>query len=644
MTSQHNFESLMAQQLKLEVDMWRVKGAKYHRGRHYMEALICFDQGLRANNGKSDVDGASLHCCKAACYLRLQDWQNTIAEASLCLIVVPGDTIALYRRCVALEQSGRIPEAIQHAKDLLPNAMEQPEMEATLKRLEEKLEDPAAAAAKFAETECTRCLEPMSTARCVVPHLRDCRVRLRCTKTAEEQVLTTCRCTACNAVFIIDENDVVTGGLRRCFDDWQHRATPVNESDKRVRIKAEAKAEAKAEVEVEAEVEAEAEAEAEAEVVEAEAEAEVVAEAVAEAKAAMAEAVATMAEAEEAVAAMAKSVAAMGEAPECTRCCQLWSKTGKCLVPHPFDVSQVGVKCHACKTDMTKSENEWCYRGRHTLAPIDPNLDTRVVNKSVLSLHYQQLAPQGQELQDLIDEALCTPAKRARIEKLSIRGNIGCDYVLRHLLINLTELELTCGHLHGIFLNETLTPNLAIVDIHECRPFDDSVDKMEFEVSLPKLEEFSMYKCEPKNGCDDLNRMIAKAHKLVEFDTYRMCARGQLVFTSSIHLKKIDLHKANSLESVIIWAPKLENLCLDTTSVQNVTILKDHPLGKDRDQDLLLPIDHQDSKFECTTYYATIGTAALKSLKECERANLYTDIDNIDDDELEEFDGDGESD
>ena len=217
---------------QLKVDAWAVAGATYYRGRQYIESLSCFNQGLTANNGESDADRASLHCCKAACYLRLQDWQNAIAEASLSLSVTPDtNQIALIRRCAGLEQAGRIPEAIQDVKDLLQivekyqECFNIPEMESILKTLEEKLEDPAAAAAKLAKTECARCGDMMSTARCLVPH-QAC-VRLSTTiqnitsKTSRVQ-LTTCRCTDCNAVFLIDENNVVKAGLRYCYDDWMH--------------------------------------------------------------------------------------------------------------------------------------------------------------------------------------------------------------------------------------------------------------------------------------------------------------------------------------------------------------------------------------------------------------------------------------
>ena len=65
-------------------------------------------------------------------------------------------------------------------------------------------------------------------------------------------------------------------------------------------------------------------------------------------------------------------------------------------------------------------------------------------------------------------------------------------------------------------------------------------------------------------GPDDdswINPMLECAKQLEAFETYKLGAQGCLKFASNF-LTKINLHRAECLDSLVIYAPRLEKLSL----------------------------------------------------------------------------------
>uniref|UniRef100_A0A8C5M398 Unc-45 myosin chaperone A n=1 Tax=Leptobrachium leishanense TaxID=445787 RepID=A0A8C5M398_9ANUR len=88
----------------------REEGNKHFKSADYKQALSCY---TRAINLPTDKNGAAiLYRNRAACYLKLEDYPSAEADASKAIEMDGGDVKALFRRSQALENLGRIDQAL----------------------------------------------------------------------------------------------------------------------------------------------------------------------------------------------------------------------------------------------------------------------------------------------------------------------------------------------------------------------------------------------------------------------------------------------------------------------------------------------------------------------------------------------------
>ena len=304
----------------------------------------------------------------------------------------------------------------------------------------------------------------------------------------------------------------------------------------------------------------------------------------------------------------------------------------KCQVPHPFflqpgeygwEAKEETLYCHACSTRLVRKNekgadglihteytegDEWCYVGPHSSKPI-PEDDRRIRTKKIVYLCIEQVGyEEGDDFQDLVNHEL-SAEKQADIESLDIMGPTDFPTDFSYRMINLTKLKLTCVALEKLILTPYLTPHLVIVELLECGD-----DKIEFDVKLPKLEEFSLTKVEPENGCADLNRMIAAAPHLRDFELVKMNGPGELVITSSNYLKNLDLRGIDGVNNVTIYAPNLKCLSFDGSKYLEKIVLQEcHSTLSEK-----LPIGHVATMFDCYGNYSSIRTRNW--LRDCPRA------------------------
>lgn len=278
----------------------------------------------------------------------------------------------------------------------------------------------------------------------------------------------------------------------------------------------------------------------------------------------------------------------------CTRCLEMITdenvRSG-CRIPHPTHLlndmgsmmsssgSKWNFECGACGSYFVKAGPDfnardtacitegpkYCYTGPHTIQPISSK-DHRRIQKDILVLEAKSNAMQAQ-----ID---AIPSSMANVRILTIQS-IGCydDKLKFQLEIPMPQLEvlqLTDVCFTKLTLNEELTPNLRSISMQNME------DDCEISILLPKLKELEMqYYC----GEEDrwMHDMLAEARDLESFNSYKLQRVGALNFASD-QLHYIRLHRADCLQEVSVYAPRLVELNLQACyDIEEIHILDAHP-------------------------------------------------------------------
>ncbi|XP_005094603.1 protein unc-45 homolog B isoform X2 [Aplysia californica] len=96
----------------------REQGNEHFKASRYEDALSCYKEALDTGNMK-DLEKAVVYKNKAACFLKLGKNQEAIDDASSSLELAPNDPKALFRRCQAYENVGKVEEAFKDAALLI---------------------------------------------------------------------------------------------------------------------------------------------------------------------------------------------------------------------------------------------------------------------------------------------------------------------------------------------------------------------------------------------------------------------------------------------------------------------------------------------------------------------------------------------
>ena len=281
------------------------------------------------------------------------------------------------------------------------------------------------------------------------------------------------------------------------------------------------------------------------------------------------------------------------ERATCTRCLQVIDINRPCTVSHPpHMIEEVEAmfgrgsatwtfNCKACGKEFKKSSADsngmdtapivsgenFCYIGPHTIKPLKDN-DQRRVHDGTLLLYA------GSTLQRQINDI---PNTMPNVRHLVIQSTGGFDDEfkpsLEVALPKLQSLKLINVAFDKVTLNNDLTPLIEELSMQNIP------DECDLTVELPKLKSFSMHYYGPVDNDRWIHTMLNTATSLVTFDSYKLRIHPELNFAGN-DLQTIRLHRAECLERVFVYAPRLKELilqaCYDLSS-GGITILDTHP-------------------------------------------------------------------
>lgn len=116
------------------------EGNKYFNESKYGDAAACYTKALSLSSITGN-DKAVLLKNRAACYLKIDKHNEAIADCTAALDVCPVDTKALYRRCLALEQTERYEDAYRDARKLIQLDPKNSAIQPVLRRLHAVIQD-----------------------------------------------------------------------------------------------------------------------------------------------------------------------------------------------------------------------------------------------------------------------------------------------------------------------------------------------------------------------------------------------------------------------------------------------------------------------------------------------------------------------
>jgi len=170
-------------------------------------------------------------------------------------------------------------------------------------------------------------------------------------------------------------------------------------------------------------------------------------------------------------------------------------------------------------------------------------------------------------------------------------------------LPSLDELILEDVHMGCMVLDQTSTPKLRKIWMQN--PNDSG--RQNYTIQCPNLEEFSIFHW----GAGDwkwLQDMLDTATKLKKFDSYKLRV-GYLKFASN-HLESICLHRAELLQCVDIWAPRLTNFSVQAAyDLSQVHFLKIHALKAELPSDFTF-----DEELSVNAENVNLGNHALEAI------------------------------
>jgi hypothetical protein len=318
--------------------------------------------------------------------------------------------------------------------------------------------------------------------------------------------------------------------------------------------------------------------------------------------------------------------AAEAAAGMCTRCLQPNDGRSRCRVSHPVrDREDCGGMfsggrsvssffCAACRqsfsfvTTMADDGTEspqtiegarWCYDGRHSAAAL-PASDRRRVIPHTVELEA------GPGLQAQLDSL------PADVETLTVTSAMYDDsraFTLAKRLPKLQTLKLIDVCFSKVLLTAETTPALRSLQLQNVP------DACDLQVVCAELRDVSLHYWRADGKPQVLDNMLRAATKLERFDSYKLWSNAQLRFASPA-LTSIDLHRADSLRSLSIWAPNLTSLRLQGCySLQAIEFPAAHPLAA------ALPAGYVCSKpLRVVSENANLGAVAASALRAHPRA------------------------
>jgi len=241
----------------------------------------------------------------------------------------------------------------------------------------------------------------------------------------------------------------------------------------------------------------------------------------------------------------------------------------------------------------------WCFEGRHSAAPL-PVSDRRRVVPHTVALEA------GPGLQLKLDSL------PADVETLTVTSAIYDEAATFRLDKRLPKLRKL--HLIDVsFGKVTLTPETT-PELRELR-LQNIPNTCDITIVCPELREVSLHYWRAHDKPHVVENMLRAATKLESFDSYKLWSNGALSFASPA-LTSIDLHRADSLESVSIWAPRLTMLRLQGCySLNDIEFPATHPLAAS------LPAGFAFREpLQVITTNANLGPKAMRALREHPRA------------------------
>jgi hypothetical protein len=146
-------------------------------------------------------------------------------------------------------------------------------------------------------------------------------------------------------------------------------------------------------------------------------------------------------------------------------------------------------------------------------------------------------------------------------------------FVLERKLPKLISLQICDVAMRKIILSPELTPNLEILILDGCL-LDN--EESEIQVECPKMVD-----CDIRNYMADdfswFHRMLEKATHLQTFLSYQLGVSS--IKLESNDLMMVKMERAFMLNSLTIWAPRLQQLFLDgPTDMKHLELLESHPV------------------------------------------------------------------
>ena len=318
----------------------------------------------------------------------------------------------------------------------------------------------------------------------------------------------------------------------------------------------------------------------------------------------------------------------------------------KCLVPHPeyyLEFIQgrgaTGERnfCKACNSEFTRQWNseeglgsarivdgkKWCFKGNHNTQYLGEH-DLRRIQNDVVVLDTEDNVEQtSSSLQDAIDSLNNTGNT---IVKVTDHGFIDSMKSIKFNLsmVHLVDLQLIDIQFSEIILNQTRTPNLKELFLQSVGG-NSREEHCRIEILLPTLKKFKMYYYQFLRPDADswVQPMLDCAKELEIFETYKFGAKGCLKFAGNF-LTKINLRRAECLESLIIYAPRLEKLSLQAWFSWNdrgeLTFLKTYP-GLSEE----MPENHEPPVCKVTTTNAHLSPSIMRTLENNPRFRILNE-------------------
>lgn len=324
----------------------------------------------------------------------------------------------------------------------------------------------------------------------------------------------------------------------------------------------------------------------------------------------------------------------MGSNAPCKRCLVIPGPGHeKCYVPHPeyhleqhescismslISMGECEAKyfCKACDSEITRQWNRkqglgtakivggkmWCFKGTHNTEHLVERDLRRIRNDVVVLDTGVNVEKTSAKLQEAIDSLNNTGNAIVKISDgfndsvKSIRFNIS--------MVQLVDLQLMDVEFSEIILDQTRTPNLQELFLHNVP------DDCRMEILLPTLKKFKIFYYQGPDSW--INPMLECAKQLETFETYKLQgAQGCLKFASNF-LTKINLHRAECLDSLVVYAPRLEKLSLQACYSMGgrLTFKKTYP-GLSEE----MPENHEPPVCEVTITNAIVSPAIMRTLK-----------------------------